>query len=198
MNVRRVTGMMTVVFLAATIFAACGPRRVAQALPPPPPEPPPAPVQAPPPPPPPRPVPPPPPAPVAAPRAPTEDELFAQKTLDQLNREMPLADVLFGLDQFRIEDSMRPLLQTNADWLRRWPTTRVSIEGHADSRGTNEYNLALGERRATNVKNYLVGLGVPADRMVVLSKGEETPVCTEDNEACWSRNRRGHFVITAK
>ncbi len=135
---------------------------------------------------------------MAAPRAPTEDELFAQKTLDQLNREMPLADVLFGLDQFRIEDSMRPLLQTNADWLRRWPTTRVSIEGHADSRGTNEYNLALGERRATNVKNYLVGLGVPADRMVVLSKGEETPVCTEDNEACWSRNRRGHFVITAK
>jgi peptidoglycan-associated lipoprotein len=82
--------------------------------------------------------------------------------------------------------------------MRRWPTTRVSIEGHADSRGTNEYNLALGERRATNVKNYLVGLGIAADRMVVLSKGEESPVCTEDNDGCWSRNRRGHFVITAK
>ncbi len=196
MKVRRVTGLMTVVLLAATMFAACGPKKVAQVLPPPPPEPPPAPVQAPPPPPPARPVPPPPPPPAA--RALTEDELFAQKTLDQLNREMPLADVLFGYDQFRIEDSARPLLQTNADWLRRWPTTRISIEGHADSRGTNEYNLALGERRATNVKNYLIGLGVPADRMVVLSKGEETPVCTEDNEACWSRNRRGHFVITAK
>ncbi len=72
------------------------------------------------------------------------------------------------------------------------------MEGHADSRGTNEYNLALGERRGNAVKEYLVGLGIAADRLIVVSKGEETPVCTEETEGCWTRNRRGHFVITAK
>jgi peptidoglycan-associated lipoprotein len=75
---------------------------------------------------------------------------------------------------------------------------RTSVEGHADSRGTNQYNLALGERRANAVKDYLVGLGIAADRLVVVSKGEETPLCTEETESCWQRNRRGHFVATAK
>ena len=137
-------------------------------------------------------VPPPPPAPL------TEDELFARKSLDQLNAEMPLGDVSFDLDQSTIRDDQRGILQKNADWMRRWTTTRVSIEGHADSRGTNEYNLALGDRRARAVMDYLAGLGIAADRMVVVSKGEESPVCTEENEGCWARNRRGHFVITAK
>ena len=71
------------------------------------------------------------------------------------------------------------------------------IEGHADTRGTAEYNLALGERRANAVKAYLVSLGVPAERVNIVSKGKESPFCTEKNEACWSQNRRGHFVITA-
>jgi peptidoglycan-associated lipoprotein len=75
---------------------------------------------------------------------------------------------------------------------------RVTIEGHADSRGTNEYNLALGERRANSVREYLGSLGIGAERMLPVSKGEETPVCTEDTDACWQRNRRGAFVITAK
>jgi peptidoglycan-associated lipoprotein len=164
---------------------------------PPPPPPPPAPpvVAAPPPAPPPAPAPTPPPAP---PRALTEDEVFARKTVEQLNAEMPLADVMFEYDQSSIREDQRQALQRNADYLRRWPTVRVSVEGHADSRGTNEYNLALGERRANAVKEYLVGLGVTTDRMVVVSKGEETPVCTEETEACFPRNRRGHFVITAK
>ena len=70
-------------------------------------------------------------------------------------------------------------------------TTRVSVEGHADSRGTNEYNLALGERRANAVRDYLVSLGVSGDRMVVVSKGEESPTCSDETEACWARNRRG-------
>jgi peptidoglycan-associated lipoprotein len=74
----------------------------------------------------------------------------------------------------------------------------VSIEGHADSRGTNEYNLALGERRAAAVKDYLVSLGIAADRMLNVSKGEETPVCIDENETCWSQNRRGTFLFTAK
>jgi peptidoglycan-associated lipoprotein len=128
----------------------------------------------------------------------TEDEIFARKTLEQLNAEAPLAGVTFDYDQFAIRDDQRAVLQRNADYLRRWPSVRVTIEGHADLRGTNEYNLALGERRANSIRAYLTGLGITADRLAVLSKGEESPLCTEDTEACHERNRRGQFVITAK
>ena len=82
--------------------------------------------------------------------------------------------------------------------LKRWTTTKIMVEGHADSRGTNEYNLALGERRADAVRDYLVSLGLPNDRMTIVSKGEEQPFCTEETEACWQQNRRGHFIFTAK
>jgi peptidoglycan-associated lipoprotein len=128
----------------------------------------------------------------------TEEELFAKKTLDQLNAEMPLGDALFDYDMSVIRDDQRALLQKNADWMRKWTTTRVTIEGHADARGTNEYNLALGERRGNAVKNYIISLGIDANRMMVISKGEEAPVCTEMTDACYARNRRGHFIITAK
>jgi peptidoglycan-associated lipoprotein len=111
---------------------------------------------------------------------------------------MPFGDVMFAYDQSTVRDDQRATLQRNADYLRRWTSVRVSIEGHADSRGTNEYNLALGERRANAVKEYMVGLGVTTDRMVVVSKGEEIPVCTEETDACFERNRRGHFVVTGK
>jgi peptidoglycan-associated lipoprotein len=147
------------------------------------------------------PAPPPPPAPPAAaptPRALTEDELFAQKTLDQLNKERPLDDVFFELDSSTIRDDARGPLTKNADWLKRWTGTRITIEGHCDERGTAEYNLGLGERRANAVRAYLVELGVPGDRVTVVSKGKEAPFCTESNEACWQQNRRGHFIITAK
>ena len=89
-------------------------------------------------------------------------------------------------------------MQKDVDWMKKWTSTKVMVEGHADSRGTNEYNLALGERRAEAVRNYMVSLGVPLDRMTIVSKGEEQPVCSEENEACWQQNRRGHFIITAK
>jgi peptidoglycan-associated lipoprotein len=128
----------------------------------------------------------------------TEEELFQQKTLQQLNAEMPLGDVFFDYDMSAIRDDARPILQRNADYLRRWTTTRVTIEGHTDSRGTAEYNLALGGRRANAVKDYLISLGIAADRMLAVSRGEESPQCTEENEGCWQRNRRGHFVFTAK
>jgi peptidoglycan-associated lipoprotein len=111
---------------------------------------------------------------------------------------MPLVDALFDYDMSVIRADQRAALQKNADYLRRWMSIRVTVEGHADSRGTNEYNLALGERRGAAVKDYLAGLGITANRLVVISKGEESPVCTEENEACWQRNRRGHFIITAK
>ena len=146
------------------------------------------------------PAPPPPPTPTAAPtpRALTEEEIMAQKSLDQLNQERPLADVFFELDSSSIRDDARASLSTNATWLKRWTNMRINVEGHCDERGTAEYNLALGERRANAVKSYLVELGVPADRIVVVSKGKESPFCTESNEACWQQNRRGHFIITAK
>ena len=74
----------------------------------------------------------------------------------------------------------------------------ITVEGHCDERGTAEYNLSLGERRSNAVKGYLVSLGVAADRITVISKGKETPFCTDSSESCWQQNRRGHFVITAK
>ena len=111
---------------------------------------------------------------------------------------MPLGDAFFDYDESAIRDDAQPILQGNVDYLERWTSTRVTIEGHADSRGTNEYNLALGDRRAAAVRDYLASLGVAADRMLGVSRGEETPQCTEEEEACWQRNRRDHFVFTAK
>jgi len=160
-------------------------------------DPPPAVPEAPPPPPP----PPPTPAPDAATPAPvtlTEEELFARKTLEELNAERPLADVYFDLDQFSIRDEAREVLQRNAEWMRRWTSTRIMIEGHCDARGTSEYNLALGERRAVAVKDYLVNLGIASDRVLTVSRGEETPVCFDEAESCWRQNRRGHPVVTVK
>lgn len=106
--------------------------------------------------------------------------------------------VYFDYDQAGVRDDARGALQKNAEWMKRWPSTRISVEGHADERGTAEYNLGLGERRGNSVKDYLISLGVPADRIMVVSKGKEAPVCTESNESCWQQNRRGHFVITVK
>ena len=128
----------------------------------------------------------------------SEEDLFARKTLDELNAEQPLADALFDLDQWTIRDDARARLQTNAAWLKRWRSTRVTIEGHSDERATSEYNLALGDRRAKAVKDYLESLGVTSDRILVVTKGEESPVCREAHEGCWQQNRRGHPVITAK
>jgi peptidoglycan-associated lipoprotein len=141
---------------------------------------------------------PPPPPPPAQPPQPTEDEIFAKMTLEQLNAKGVLADVLFGLDSTELTPEARGTIQKNADYLKRWTSTKVMVEGHADSRGTNEYNLALGERRADVTRDYLVSLGVPVDRVTIVSKGEEEPACTEENESCWQRNRRGKFLFTAK
>ncbi len=106
--------------------------------------------------------------------------------------------MFFDYDKSEIRDDAKAPLQRAAEYLKRWPSTRVSVEGHCDARGTAEYNLALGERRAQALKDYLVGLGVSADRLQQVSKGKESPVCSEDNEACFSRNRRGAFVFTGK
>ena len=119
-------------------------------------------------------------------------------SLEQLNQQKPLEDVEFSYDQAELSERARASLQRNADWLKKWMSTRVTVEGHADSRGTSEYNLALGERRATAVRDYLVSLGIDTGRVNMVSMGEEQPVCREEAESCWVQNRRGHFVITAK
>jgi peptidoglycan-associated lipoprotein len=179
---------------AVLTVAACARQAPPPDPPPPPPPPPPATAPAPPPPPPPPPPAPPPPAPKPL----TEDDIFARKTLAELQGERPLADVYFDYDSSELTEQARATLQTNATYLKRWPSVRFSIEGHCDSRGTPEYNLGLGERRASAVREYLNSLGVVADRMASVSKGEEEPVCRDENEACWSQNRRGHFLLTAK
>ncbi len=119
-------------------------------------------------------------------------------TLAELNAQAPLASVYFDYDQAELLDDARAALQQNAEWLQRWTSTRIMVEGHCDDRGTNEYNLGLGERRATAVVDYLTGLGISANRIAMVSKGEEEPVCADSTEGCWSRNRRGNFIITAK
>jgi len=104
----------------------------------------------------------------------------------------------FDYDMSSIREDQRPVLQRNADYMRRWMSIKVTVEGHADARGTNEYNLALGERRAAAVKDYLTSLGIGGDRILAISKGEEEPLCREMTEPCYAMNRRGHFIITAK
>jgi peptidoglycan-associated lipoprotein len=178
------------VLASVLTVSACAKKAPAPAPPPPPPPPT---TPAPPPPP-----PPPPPAPAPAPQSLTEEEIFARKTLEELNRERPLGDVFFDFDKSDLKDEARSTLQKNADWLKRWTSTRITVEGHCDERGTNEYNIGLGERRARAVRDYLVSLGVAADRILTVSKGEEEPFCRESTEECWAQNRRGHFIITAK
>jgi peptidoglycan-associated lipoprotein len=128
----------------------------------------------------------------------TDEEIFARKTLDELNAERPLGDAFFDFDQYTIREDARRTLQQNAGWLRRWESTRITVEGHGDERGTSEYNLALGERRANAAKAYLVGLGVAPGRILAITKGEESPVCTESSKGCWQQNRRAHPIVMAK
>ena len=104
--------------------------------------------------------------------------------------------VHFALNQYNIEDNDKGTLGKQAAWLTRYPAVRLTIEGHCDERGTREYNLALGARRANAVKEFLVAQGVAAGRLETVSYGKERPICTESGEDCWSQNRRGVSVIT--
>jgi peptidoglycan-associated lipoprotein len=123
-------------------------------------------------------------APVAAP-APSLDDMFLKE----------VRDAFFDYDSANIRADAREALQKDADFLKNYPQARVTIEGHCDERGSTEYNLALGQRRANAVKEYLVSLGISADRLSTTSWGKEKPFCNESNEACWQQNRRGHFTL---
>jgi len=103
--------------------------------------------------------------------------------------------VHFGYNEYSVQDEDKTTLQRQAAWLQKYPAVRVTVEGHCDERGTREYNLALGARRANAVKEYLVSLGVSSARVDTISYGKERPICTESDESCWAQNRRGVTVV---
>jgi peptidoglycan-associated lipoprotein len=106
-----------------------------------------------------------------------------------------LRDIHFEFDKYEIRSQDKPVLDENAKWLKQNGTAQLLVEGHCDERGTNEYNLALGERRAKATRDYLVSTGIEGGRITVISYGEERPLCTERTEACWAQNRRAHFLV---
>jgi peptidoglycan-associated lipoprotein len=124
------------------------------------------------------------PPPPQPPPAPSWRELF----------DKDVQDAYFDYNKADIRPDARDALAKTADFLRNYPEAKVTIEGHCDERGSTEYNLALGDRRANAVKQYLVSLGISADRMSTISYGKERPFCTEHDETCWQQNRRGHFI----
>ena len=204
---RMVAGMVLVVVVLAGLATACAKRpamREVSAPPPtgavtaaPPPAPAPPPVTA---------APPAPTAPVPAPAAPAPAPAPAPPPAAVTPRPAPaeyaenpaLADIHFDFDKSTIRPGDSRILDASATWLEKNPKARVLIEGHCDERGTNEYNLALGERRAEAGRAYLVSRGVAASRISIVSYGEERPACRERNEGCWRKNRRDHFLTKAE
>ena len=132
------------------------------------------------------------------PPEPIVEDSIADRSLDDLNRDSPFKPAFFPLDGVDLDDAGRAVVTANAELLRRYPAWIVTIEGHCDERGTAEYNLALGERRAVAVSTYLVSLGIPPGRLRTVSYGKEFPFDPGHDEVAWANNRRAHFVITAK
>lgn len=173
-----------VLLVVGLVFSACGKKKVAGPPPAPPPV---APA-----------TPPPAPPPAAPDIAPQVEDPLAGLSSAELESRGLLADIHFDFDRADLRDTDRQVLAQNADFLKSHDYIKVTVEGHCDERGTVEYNLALGERRARNAYDYLVSLGVGADRLKTVSYGKEIPLCQESNEGCWARNRRAHFAVTGK
>jgi peptidoglycan-associated lipoprotein len=190
MMVRRIAVILTVASLAAA--AACHKKAppVARPAPPPPTSTSTAPAR-----------PPAPPDPMREPIVPAEpvrDDAIASASLDDLNRNSPLKPVFYELDSSEVSPAGQKVLDENAVLLKRYPAWAITIEGHCDERGTAEYNLALGERRAVAARAYLVAQGISADRLRIVSYGKEFPFDPGHDESAFAKNRRAHFVITAK
>ena len=192
MHIRRVAGVIITVALAISV-GACAKKKppVARPIPPPPP---PVTDTAPP-------RPPAPPEPVREtpipPEPVTSDPLVATD-IDQINKNSPFQPVFYAFDSAEVDAEAQKVLNANAEILRKYPSWVITIEGHSDERGTAEYNLALGERRAAAARTYLVSLGIPADRLKTVSYGKEFPFDPGHDEAAWAKNRRAHFVVTSK
>jgi len=193
MRIRSVSSAVVLgMTLASLVVGACGTKKppVARPLPPPPP------ITTPPP-------PPPPPAgpiretPVVPAPAVVEDPM-ATRSIDDLNRDSPMRAAFFDYDSVELSAEARAVLGANAATLKKYASWAITIEGHCDERGTAEYNLSLGERRSVAAQSYLVSLGIPAGRLRTVSYGKEFPFDPGHDEAAWAKNRRVHFVITAK
>lgn len=128
----------------------------------------------------------------------SEEELFQQKSLEELNKDQILKRINFDFDMYAIREDMKPIVQANANWLLKFPSVEVLIEGHCDEKGTIEYNIALGEKRAEAAKNYLVSLGLNAAKVKIISYGKSKPLVQGVDEASYFQNRRAEFVITKK
>ncbi len=127
---------------------------------------------------------------------PAEDVLAY--SLDELNLKGYLKHIYFDFDKYDIKEEYKNLLEENVNFLKKNPTIKIRIEGHCDERGTREYNLALGQKRAEAAKNYLIALGIDENRIDTVSFGKEKPLALCHNESCWWKNRRAHFLIISK
>lgn len=136
--------------------------------------------------------------PAVVPPEPVHEDTISSASLDDLNRNSPLQPVFFDYDSSEVNAAGQAALNGDANLLKKYATWMVTIEGHCDERGTPEYNLALGERRAVAARAYLISLGISADRLRTVSYGKEFPFDPGHDEAAWAKNRRAHFVITAK
>jgi peptidoglycan-associated lipoprotein len=136
--------------------------------------------------------------PTVVPPEPVRDDAISSASLDEINRNSPLRPVFFLLDSSELSPEAQQIMNANAQVLRQYSSWVVTIEGHCDERGTAEYNLALGERRALAARAYFVSLGLPADRLRTVSYGKEFPFDPGHDESAFAKNRRAHFVITAK
>jgi peptidoglycan-associated lipoprotein len=184
--------VIVLVALVLTVAVGCGRKQPPLAAPAPPPAD--APTDA---------APPAPPTRVEAPlpvpaQPPLSEDSVGTRSLDDLNRDSPLRPVFFQVDSAELDDAGRAVIAANAEILRKNAAWVVTIEGHCDERGTAEYNLALGDRRAAAARNHLVSLGIAATRVRTVSYGKEFPFDPGHTDEAWSRNRRGHFVITSR
>ena len=127
-----------------------------------------------------------------------EEDAFTSRSLEEINRDSPLRPVFFSYDSSELDAEAQAVIEANADVLLQFPTWVVTIEGHCDERGTPEYNLGLGERRALAVRDHMVRLGLPTAQLRTVSYGKEFPFAPGSDEASWAANRRAHFVITAQ
>jgi len=187
-------GFLMMALVSSMAVLACAKKAAPVARPMPPPAPTTTPTTAPRPPAPPEPVA----APTVVPPEPVREDAITSASLDDLNRNSPLKPVFFALDSDVLSAEAQKALDDAAALLKRYPSWAVTLEGHCDERGTAEYNLALGERRAVAARAYLVSVGIPADRLRTVSYGKEFPFDPGHDDAAWAKNRRAHFVVTAK
>ena len=184
--------LFCVAVMVLVLVGACGKKPAAVPRISPPPPPPPADATK----------PPAPPTPVAEPRPvppePVAEDPIASRDIGDINKNSPFQPVFFALDSSDVDGPAQQALNANAEIMKKYPSWVVTVEGHADERGTAEYNLALGERRALSARTYLVSLGISGDRLRTVSYGKEFPFDPGHDEAAWAKNRRAQFVLTSK